>query len=116
MVARAFQNQPRRVVCHWALKTHADLLARAQVSARQCIGVFQIFRCAVKHYLPALLTGARAHINHAVCSQHHGGVMLDHHQRVACIAQAVHGLCDAVHVAWVQADRGFVEHEQGVNQ
>jgi hypothetical protein len=41
-----------------------------------------------------------------------GRVVLDHHQRVARIAQALHGHDDAVHVARVQADAGLVEHEQ----
>ena len=42
--------------------------------------------------------------------------MFHHHQGVACIAQALHGHDDAVHVARVQADAGFVQHKQGVDQ
>ena len=44
------------------------------------------------------------------------GSCSDHHQRVAGIAQALHGLDDAVHVARVQSDAGLVEHEHGVDQ
>ena len=42
--------------------------------------------------------------------------MFHHHQRVAGIAQPVHGLRDAVHVARVQANRRLVEHKQRVDQ
>jgi hypothetical protein len=59
---------------------------------------------------------AGAHVDHAVGRQHHGRVVLHHHQGVARIAQAQHGLGDAVHVARVQADAGLVQHEQRVDQ
>ena len=60
---------------------------------------------AVEHDLAAALARARAHVDQAVGGQHHGRVVLDHHQRVAGIAQALHRLDDAVHVARMQADR-----------
>ncbi len=47
---------------------------------------------------PPLLAGAWAHVYHAVRRQHDGRVVLHHDQRVASIAQAVHGFDDAVHV------------------
>ena len=42
--------------------------------------------------------------------------MLHHHQRIARIAQALHGHDDAVHVTRMQADAGFVQHKQRVDQ
>jgi hypothetical protein len=71
---------------------------------------------AVEHDLPAAFARARPHVDHAVGRQHHGRVVLDHHQRIAGIPQALHGLDDAVHVARVQADAGLVQHEQGVDE
>ena len=62
------------------------------------------------------MAGAGAHVDDAVGGQHHGRVMLHHHQRVARIDQALHGHVDAVHVARVQADGGLVQHEQSVDQ
>ena len=116
VVARAFQNQTRCVVAHGALETHADLLARTQVSASQRVGVAQLGWRAIKHNLSAFFAGAGAHVDHAVSSHHHGRVVLDHHQRVAGVTQPVHGLGDAVHVARVQADGRLVQHKQGVHQ
>ena len=116
VVACAFQNQPRRVVGDRALQPHADLLARTEVVAGQCVGMPEIFGCAVKHNLAALLAGAGAHVYHSVGRQHHGRVVLDHHQGVAGVAQPVHGLGDAAHVARMQADGRLVEHEQRVDQ
>ncbi len=78
--------------------------------------MFEVFGCAVKHDLAPLLARARPHVYHAISGQHHGRVVLDHHQRVAGIAQAVHGLGYAVHVARVQADRRLVQHKQCVDQ
>ncbi len=42
--------------------------------------------------------------------------MLDHDQCIAVVAQPVHHFDDAVHVARVQANRRFVQYEQGVDQ
>ena len=42
--------------------------------------------------------------------------MLHHHQGVARIAQAVHGLDDALHIFRVQPNAGLVQHKQGVDQ
>ena len=116
MVPRAFQNQTRRAVSDRALEAHADLLARSQVSTGQRVGVFEIFRCAVKNNLATVLTRARAHVNHSVSSEHHSRVMLHHHQRIAGITQTVHGLRDAVHIARVQTDGGLVQHKQSVDE
>ena len=71
---------------------------------------------AVKHNLPAYFAGAGAHVDHAVGGHHHGRVVLNHHQRVTGVAQPVHGLGDAVHVARMQADGRLVKHKQSVHQ
>jgi hypothetical protein len=42
--------------------------------------------------------------------------VLDDEQRVAVVAQALHDLDDASHVARMQADRRLVEHEQRIDQ
>ena len=42
--------------------------------------------------------------------------MLDHHQRIAGVAQPLHDGDDAVHVARVQADGGLIEDEERVDQ
>ena len=114
--AHALQNQPRCVLGNHALEAHADLLAATQIGAGQGVGTAQYFRGAVEHNLTALFAGAGAHVDHAVGRQHHGRVVLHHHQRVAGVAQALHGDDDAVHVTRVQSDAGFVEHKQGVDE
>jgi len=42
--------------------------------------------------------------------------VLHHHQRVARIAQALHGHNDAVHIARMQPNAGLVQYKQGVDQ
>ena len=116
VLAHAFQNQARCAVGHHALKAHAHLLATAQIGAGHGVGQTQFVGRAVEHDLPAFFAGARPHVDHAVGGQHHRRVVLHHHQGVAGITQAVHGLGDAAHVARVQADAGLVQHKQGVDQ
>ena len=117
--AHAFQQQARRVGldCARLPALRIDhLLAPAQVGARQRVGALECIGRAVEHDIAATLTRAGAHVDHAVRRPHHGRVMLHHHQRVTRIAQAQHGLGDAVHVARMQADAGLVQHKQRVHQ
>ena len=116
VLASTFQNQTRRAVGHHALEAQAHLLAPAQVGTCERVGVAQVGGRAVKHNLSATLAGAGAHVDHAVGRQHHGRVVLHHHQCVARVAQAVHGLGDAAHVTRVKTDAGLIEHKQGVHQ
>ena len=107
----AIQNQARCLRRHHALEAKAHLLASAQVGAGQGVGAAQGFGAAVKDNAAALLARAGAHVDHAVGRQHDRRVVLHHHQGVAGVAQALHGLDDAVHVARVQADAGFIQHK-----
>ncbi len=59
---------------------------------------------------------SRTDVEQAVGRKHDLRVVFDHDQRVAGIAQLVHHADDAAHVARMQADRRFVEHEQRVHQ
>ena len=111
-----FQDQARRRGLHEAPEAQAHLLARAEVLAGQRVRAARGLRRAVEHDLPAALARARAHVDQPVGRQHHRRVVLHHHQGVAGVAQPVHGLHDAVHVAGVQADAGLVQHEHGVHQ
>jgi hypothetical protein len=55
-------------------------------------------------------------VDQAVAGEHNGRVVFDDDQRVAGVAQALHRLDDAAHVARVQPDARLVEHEQRVDQ
>ncbi len=59
---------------------------------------------------------ARAHVEDAIGLQHDLRIVLDHHQRVAGVAQPLHHVDHAPHVARMQADGRLVEHEQRVDQ
>ena len=114
--ACAFKHQPRRGLGHHALEAKAHLLAPAHIGTRERVGMAQVFGRAIEHDLAAARARARAHVDHAVGGKHHGRVMLDHDQRVARVAQTLHGFGDAQHVARVQAYAGLVQHEQRVDQ
>ena len=55
-------------------------------------------------------------IQQPVRGQHDLRIVLDHHQRIARVAQPMHHLRHALHVARMQADRRLIEHEQRVDQ
>ena len=76
----------------------------------------QLLGRPVKHDLAAALSRSRSHVDHPVGSEHHRRVVLHHDQRVAGVAQTLHGVDDAAHVARVQPDAGFVEHKQRVHE
>ena len=63
-----------------------------------------------------MLPGAWTQVEDAVGGEHDLGVVLDHQEGVAGVAQSVQDPDDAVHVPRVQPDAGLVEHEQGVDQ
>ena len=116
VVARALDDQPGCGRSDESREAAADLLAPAEVGAGQCVGVADGLRCAVEDDLSTALAGAGAHVDQPVGGEHHGRVVFHDDQRVAGVAQAVHRLDDAVHVARVQADAGLVEHEHRVDQ
>ncbi len=66
--------------------------------------------------LPAVLAGTRTEVEHAIRGQHDLRVVLDDEQRVAVVAQPMHDLDHAPHVARMQTDRRLVEHEQRIDQ
>src|SRR4029077_10794702 len=66
--------------------------------------------------LAAFLARTRAQIEDPVGLEHDLRVVLDHHQRVARIAQALHDPDDSLHIAWMEADRGLIQHEQRIDQ
>ena len=114
---RAVEDQLRRRRPDQPLDAaHADLLAPAEVGAGQRIGLADLRRRAVEDDLAAAFAGARSHVDQPVGGQHHRRVVLDDDQRIAGIAQPVDRLDDAVHVARVQADARFVEHEHRIDQ
>ena len=73
-------------------------------------------RRAVEDDRAAVLAGTGTHVDEAIGLEHDLRIVFDHHQRVAGIAQPAHHADHARHVARMQADGRFVEHEQRVDQ
>ena len=69
---------------------------------------------ALKDQRPAVLAGPGADVDELVGGAHDGFLVLDDDQGVALVAEAVHHADEALDVAGVEADGGFVEDEQGV--
>ena len=66
--------------------------------------------------LTAVLTGFWPHVDEVVGLAHDGFVVFDNDQGVSFVAEIVHDLCEAVDVAVVEADGGFVENEESLGQ
>ena len=80
------------------------------VPSTSCAGV------PVEHDVAAVLARAGPEVEDAIGGEHDLRVVLDDDQRVAVVAQALHDLDHASHVARMQADRRLVEHEQRIDE
>ncbi len=87
-----------------------------EIFRRERFRLLQLVGRAEENDLAAALAGARAHVHDAVGLQHDLRVVLDHNERISGIPQALHHADDAAHVARVQADRGFVQHEKRIDE
>ena len=92
------------------------MLAAGQVVGGEGLGGRQPAGRAIEDDLAAPFARARADVDDALGGEHHLRVVLDHHQRIAGVAQPLHDGDDAVHVARVQADGGLIEDEERVDQ
>ena len=78
--------------------------------------IHDLFRCALSHHAAAMHAGARADIHHVVGQTYGVLVVFDDDYRVAEVAQVGEGGQQALIVALVQADGGFVEDVHHADQ
>ena len=71
---------------------------------------------ALRHHVPAVLSGARPHVDQVVGGAHRALVVLDHEHGVAEVAQSLERLDQPVVVALVQSDRRLVEDVEHADQ
>ena len=112
----AFKPQARGVIGDGFAVAGGDVLAAGQVVGGEGLGGRQPAGRAIEDDLAAPFARARADVDDALGGEHHLRVVLDHHQRIAGVAQPLHDGDDAVHVARVQADGGLIEDEERVDQ
>src|SRR6267143_1515953 len=87
-----------------------------EIFRRERFRLLQLVGRAEENDLAAAFARPRAHVHDAVGLQHDLRIVLDHNERVAGVAQALHHADHATHVARVQADRGFVQHEERIDE
>ena len=93
------------------------LFAAGKVGAGDARGRTQhSVEVALKNDLAAAGTRFGTDFNHVVGGANHGLVVFDHDHGVARIGERADDANQPVQIARVQADRGFVEHEQRVDQ
>ena len=112
----AFEQQARGRRCDGQRSGRLDLDEPPHVLAGQGACLAQRVGRSIEHDLPATFAGPRAHVDDAVGGDHHLGIVLDDHQRVAGIAQAVHHPDHAMDIARVQPDRRLIKHEECIDQ
>ena len=91
-------------------------LSSPKIQAGGGIRATQFFGRAVEYDLAAAIPRPRPHVQDAIGGKHDLRIVLHHHECVAAVAQPLHDADHPLHVARVQADRGFVQHEQGVDE
>ena len=91
--------------------------AAGQVIARQAFRARRHFgRRALKDDASAAIACSGADFHHAVGGPDHRLFVFDGHDRVAPIAELLHGVHQAIDVGGVQADRRLVQHVEHVHQ
>ena len=73
-----------------------------------------LIRRALGHDAPAALPALGSEIDNPVGVRPDVEIVLDHHHRIAGVHQSVQHPQQLFHVRHVQADRGLIEHVQGV--
>ena len=120
VLTRADDLEPAVVLCfagcaprRWQpYCTSAGQVVRGERSRRR----EHLFRAPPRDDPTAVLAGTGTEVEQSVGLLHDLRIVLHHEQRVAGVAQPVHDADDALHIAGMQSDRGFIQHEQGVHQ
>ena len=95
----------------------ADHLRAAKILARQRVGIrHDFFRRALGNDLATVRSGARPHIQQMVRCHHGFCIVLDHHHRVAQVAQAKQGLEQATIIPLMETDRRLVENVEDADE
>jgi hypothetical protein len=121
---RAVEGVAREVVGHLHARNAHLLVVAAVVGALapgkifggQGLRTFQILGRAEEDDLAAALARTRTHVEEAIGFEHDLRIVLDHHERIARVAQALHHVDHAAHVARMQADGGLVEDEERIDE
>ena len=94
-----------------ALGGHRDVQSARHIAASQRRGVgFNFCRRALRHHPPSMHSRAWPHVDAMVSSADHVLVVFHHQHAVTDVAQVFQGVDEAVVVALVQANAGFVQH------
>ena len=93
-------------------------LAEQRTSTQELAGAAfgeggHILNTAAHHDAAAGVAASRTHVDDVVGISDHVEVMLDHHDRRPAVDQLLEDPEKHLHVAGMQADGGFVEHEHG---
>lgn len=125
MAAGLGNGEPGRVApfvcrtrrCNRPARGRFDAFPSGKILAGQrCRGSQQLRSGPLEHHAPAILAAAGSEIDDVVRRTDDGGLVLDDHDGVADVTQPFEDTDHAGRVARVQANRRFIEHEQGVDQ
>ncbi len=96
---------------------HRHLQEAGEILPRKAFGVaHDVFGLAFGHHAAAVNAGAGSHVNDMVSRADRILVMLDHDHRIAEIAQPLQRFEQAVIVALVKTDGGFVQHIENAGE
>ena len=117
VAARAFEDEHSVGIDGCAFRRHGNGFLAAEVLSGNGIFAFgDVFGGVGNQYVAAVFTRARAHIDDEIGFADGVFVVFDHNHAVAQIAQAFEGGEQAVVIALVQADGGFVQNVHHAGQ
>ena len=99
-----------------AFLRHLDLLLAVEESGGERVGLEHLSRRSLEDHLAAFPTGKGTHIDDVVGIEHHVFVVLDDDDGVALVAQLLERVDQPDIVALVQADTGFIQYIEYVDE
>ena len=99
-----------------AFLRHLDLLLAVEESGGERVGLEHLGRRSLEDHLAAFPTGKGTHIDDVVGIEHHVFVVLDDDDGVALVAQLLERVDQPDIVALVQADTGFIQYIEYVDE
>ena len=116
IIAACAKDTEGRAVALTASGGHFNLAFAGEVACGEGVGGEHLPRCPLKDDFPAFASCSRPDVDHVVGRQHHIFVVLHDHHGVAGVAELLERANESHVVALMQADGGFVEDVEYIDQ
>ena len=116
MFGGSVDGEARGVLRRASCLRDLDVLATGEEATGRSVGRQKFLAGAGKTELPAFGSGFGSDFHEMVGGSHDGFVVLDDDNGVSLIGETAEDADQAIEVAWMETDRGFIENEKGIDK